>query len=86
MTLPCPHSRTIVLPCQFYYVRLHSTDREKLKLVIFIEEAHHVLHKRDRTARESVLEMLFRQCRELGIGIIVLDQHPHLLSAAALGT
>jgi len=29
--------------------------------------------------------MLFRQCRELGIGIIVLDQHPHLLSAAALG-
>ena len=68
-----------------YYVRLESPDREKLKLVIFIEEAHHVLHKREQTANETVLEMLFRQCRELGIGIVVIDQHPHLLSSAALG-
>jgi hypothetical protein len=68
-----------------YYVRLEAPEREKLKLVIFIEEAHHVLHKRQQTANETVLEMLFRQCRELGIGIIVIDQHPHLLSSAALG-
>lgn len=68
-----------------YYVRLKSPDREKLKLVIFIEEAHHVLHKRAQTASETTLEMLFRQCRELGIGIVVIDQHPHLLSPAALG-
>ena len=68
-----------------YYVRLQSADCEKLKLVIFIEEAHHVLHRRGYQSKESVLEMLFRQCRELGIGIVVLDQHPHLLSAAALG-
>jgi len=68
-----------------YYVRLESPDREKLKLVIFIEEAHHVLHKHEQTANETVLEMLFRQCRELGIGIVVIDQHPHLLSSAALG-
>ena len=68
-----------------YYVRLESPDREKLKLVIFIEEAHHVLHKHEQTANETVLEMLFRQCRELGLGIVVIDQHPHLLSSAALG-
>ena len=68
-----------------YYVRLKSQDREKLKLVIFIEEAHHVLHKRLQTANETILEMLFRQCRELGIGIVVIDQHPHLLSSAAMG-
>ena len=68
-----------------YYVRLNSVDREKLNLVIFIEEAHHVLHKRAQTSNETALEMLFRQCRELGIGIIVIDQHPHLLSTAALG-
>ena len=68
-----------------YYVRLQSPDREKLRLVIFIEEAHHVLHKRAQTASETTLEMLFRQCRELGIAIVVIDQHPHLLSAAALG-
>lgn len=68
-----------------YYVRLNSTDRERLTLVIFIEEAHHILHKHEQTANETVLEMLFRQCRELGIGIVVIDQHPHLLSSAALG-
>jgi len=68
-----------------YYVRLNSPEREKLKLVIFIEEAHHVLHKRSQTANETILEMLFRQCRELGIGIVVIDQHPHLLSSAAMG-
>jgi Helicase HerA, central domain len=68
-----------------YYVRLNSPDREKLKLVIFLEEAHHYLHKRAQTANETVLEMLFRQCREMGIGIVVVDQHPHLLSAAAMG-
>ncbi len=68
-----------------YYVRLKSPDRETLQLVIFIEEAHHVLHKRAQTANETVLEMLFRQCRELGISMIVIDQHPHLLSSAALG-
>jgi len=74
-----------LLSLWLYYVRLKSPDREKLKLVIFIEEAHHVLHKRAQTANETTLEMLFRQCRELGIGIVVIDQHPHLLSAAALG-
>ena len=68
-----------------YYVRLESPEREKLSLIIFLEEAHHLLHKREQTANETVLEMLFRQCRELGIGIVVIDQHPHLLSSAALG-
>ena len=29
--------------------------------------------------------MLFRQCREIGIGMVVIDQHPHLISSAALG-
>lgn len=74
-----------LLSLWLYYVRLKSTDREKLKLVIFIEEAHHVLHKRAQTSNETILEMLFRQCRELGIGMVVIDQHPHLLSSAALG-
>lgn len=74
-----------ILSLWLYYVRLKSSEREKLKLVIFIEEAHHVLHKRAQTSNETILEMLFRQCRELGIGIVVIDQHPHLLSSAAMG-
>lgn len=68
-----------------YYVQLASPKREKLQLVIFVEEAHHVLYRQEHRANESVLNMLFRQCREIGIGIIVVEQHPHLLSSAALG-
>lgn len=68
-----------------YYVQLASPKREKLQLVIFVEEAHHVLYRQEHRANETVLNMLFRQCREIGIGIIVIDQHPHLLSSAALG-
>ncbi|MCB7129544.1 MAG: hypothetical protein J3T61_08410 [Candidatus Brocadiales bacterium] len=68
-----------------YYVQLASPAREKLKLVIFVEEAHHVLYRQEQRAKESVMNMLLRQCREIGIGIIVIDQHPHLISSAALG-
>ena len=68
-----------------YYVRLASPTREQLKLVIFVEEAHHVLYRQEQRAKETVMSMLLRQCRELGIGIIVIDQHPHLITSAALG-
>ena len=68
-----------------YYVQLASPKREKLQLIIFVEEAHHVLYRQEYRANETVLNMLFRQCREIGIGIIVIDQHPHLLSSAAVG-
>ncbi len=31
------------------------------------------------------MNRLLRQCREIGIGILVVDQHPSLISSAALG-
>lgn len=68
-----------------YYQQLASEQREQLKLVIVVEEAHHVLLREQRRAKESVMSMLLRQCREIGIGMIVVDQHPHLISSAALG-
>jgi len=68
-----------------YHVKLTALEREKLSLVVFIEEAHHVLYRQERRYKESVMNMLLRQCRELGIGIVVVDQHCHLISAAALG-
>ena len=68
-----------------YYVRLAAKEREQLKLMVFLEEAHHVLYKQEHRAKETVLNMLLRQCREVGIGVVVIDQHTHLLSTAALG-
>ena len=68
-----------------YYWKMAQAEREELNLVILIEEAHHVLYRQERGSKESVMEMLIRQCRELGIGMIVVDQHPHLISSAVLG-
>jgi Fe2+ transport system protein FeoA len=82
-----PSTKEFLLPliCLWvYHVRLLASSRERLALVLVIEEAHHVLYAHPR-GHETVMEMLVRQCRELGIAIIVLDQHPHLLSSAALG-
>lgn len=68
-----------------YYAKLGSPEREKLRLVIVLEEAHHVLHRGERRAKETVMEMLLRQLRELGVAVVIVDQHPHLMSSAALG-
>jgi len=68
-----------------YYVKLASPRRENLDFVIVVEEAHHVLYRQEKRAKETLMNMLLRQCRELGIGIVVVDQHPHLISSAALG-
>lgn len=67
-----------------YYVRLAARERERLRLAIFVEEAHHVLFGAQRS-RESLMNMLLRQCREIGMAMIIVDQHPHLVSSAALG-
>jgi len=68
-----------------YHARMGAADRERLRFVIVVEEAHQVLYPRPRGGQETVMEMLLRQCRELGIAMIVVDQHPHLISSAALG-
>ena len=68
-----------------YHHLLGQPDREKLKLVVVVEEAHHVFYRQEHKAKESVMEQLMRQCREIGLGLIVVDQHPHLISSAVLG-
>ncbi len=75
---------TPLLSLWIYFVKLADKRREELSLVLFLEEAHHVLYQHGKS-RESLMNMLLRQCREIGIGTVVIDQHPHLISSAALG-
>ena len=76
----------VPLVCSWlYHYRLGKRDREQLNLVIVVEEAHHLFYRQERRANEPLMDMLMRQCREVGIGIVVVDQHPHLISSAALG-
>ena len=66
---------------------LVNNIREKLVGVIILEEAHHVLN-REKTKKfgiEAVTDLIFREIRELGIGMVYVDQHPSLVSYPALG-
>ena len=66
-----------------YFYRMQEPEREILKHMIVIEEAHHLL-LRTGTA-EDITDVMMREIRELGEGIVILDQHPHKISVSALG-
>lgn len=74
-----------LLALRVYQSKLNSSRRENLDLVIIVEEAHHVFYRHEHRSKESLMNRLLRQCREIGIGMVIVDQHPHLISAAALG-
>jgi DNA-binding HxlR family transcriptional regulator len=66
---------------------LMQGEREKLRGVIILEEAHHILNreKARRLGSETVIDLIFREVRELGLGMVYLDQHPSMVSYPALG-
>ncbi len=66
---------------------IERDEREKLFGTIILEEAHHVLNreKSSKLGSETVIDLVFREVRELGLGVIYLDQHPSLVSYPALG-
>lgn len=66
---------------------LINNKREELIGTVILEEAHHVLN-REKSAKlgsESVIELVFREIRELGLGMIYIDQHPSMVSYPAIG-
>ncbi len=80
-------ARKFIVPLLFswaYQVKFADSSREKLSLVLILEEAHNVLH-RSKSTNESLTETLLRQCRELGIGVVLVDQQPSQLPSSALG-
>jgi len=66
---------------------LVSNKKEELTGVVILEEAHHVLNreKAKRLGSETVMDLVFREVRELGLGIVYIDQHPSLVSYPAMG-
>jgi hypothetical protein len=64
-----------------------QNQREQFTHSLILEEAHHILSsgRRNLSGGESIMDVLFREIREFGEGIIVLDQHPSEISLAALG-
>lgn len=70
-----------------HHFRMSEGQRETFKHAIIIEEAHHILlrKKQEMTGEEAVTDIILREIRELGEAIILIDQHPSLISMPALG-
>jgi len=70
-----------------HHKRMTEKRREQFKHAIFIEESHHVLsgERRSLLGGQSVMEITFREIREFGESLIILDQHPSQISVPALG-
>jgi hypothetical protein len=70
-----------------HHKRMAEERRESFKHCILIEEAHHVLsdERRSLVGGQSVMEIIFREIREFGESLILLDQHPSKISLPALG-
>lgn len=67
-----------------HHFRLAEGEREKFKHCILVEEAHHLFVKREAT-KERTTEIVMREIRELGESIVIITQHPSLVSIPALG-
>jgi len=70
-----------------HHLRMAEAERETFKHAILIEEAHHILsgERRSLVGGQSVMEITFREIREFGESLILLDQHPSQISLPALG-
>ena len=67
-----------------HHYRLAEGRREVHKHTIILEEAHHVLARQEHST-ESIIEVVIREIRELGVSLVIIDQHPSLISKVALG-
>lgn len=65
-----------------HHCRMLEPDRETFKHCIIIEEAHNIL---SNSAKETVIDLLMREIRELGESIVLVDQHPSQISIPAMG-
>lgn len=69
-----------------HHYRLAQPHRETFKHALIIEEAHHILLKRTGgQGGEAITDTIIREIRELGEAIVLVDQHPSLISVPALG-
>ena len=70
-----------------HHTRMAENRRENFKHAIIIEEAHHVLsdERRSLVGGQNTIDIIFREIREFGESLILLDQHPSKISLYALG-
>ncbi|MFH1506433.1 MAG: DUF87 domain-containing protein, partial [archaeon] len=66
--------------------KANQAEEQGLKSIILVDEAHNIFLKQRTTfVQESVTDMIYREVREYGIGLICLDQHISKLSDTVAG-
>jgi len=75
-----------MLMLQIYSHRMIKNERNQLHHILIIEEAHHLLSRLSQRSGQpaSIVEVMFREIRELSEGIVFLDQMPSEISKTAL--
>ncbi len=70
-----------------HHKRMTEERREDFKHSIIIEESHHILsdERKSLVGGQSIMDIIFREIREFGESLILLDQHPSKISLYALG-
>jgi hypothetical protein len=60
--------------------------RERLQHVLVVEEAHNIAgrHYNEDASSRAIMDTLFRQSREYGLGLVIIDQMPSAISKTAL--
>jgi len=69
-----------------HHKKMAENVRERFDRCILIEEAHHILsgQRTSLTGAESVMDTTYREIREFGVSLVLLDQMPSKLSGFAL--
>jgi len=75
-----------LLMLEIYAHRLICNERNTLRHCLILEEAHHLLSRLSQRAGQpaAIVEVIFREIRELSEGIVFLDQMPSEISRTAL--
>ena len=69
---------------QIYLYRINEGNRdEKLKHMLILEEAHHLLLQKQGN-EETITDIFLREIRETGQGVCILDQSPTQITTTAL--
>lgn len=69
-----------------YQQRKAQGKTKRLRNVLVMEEAHHVLSRRKEfmSGEETIMESVVRMIREFGVGIIAIDQEPSKVSRSVM--
>ncbi|MBL8746754.1 MAG: DUF87 domain-containing protein, partial [Phycisphaerae bacterium] len=63
-----------LLLLNLYHVGLLSGNRETLRIAVALDESHHYFLNGPRRAREPLMHTILRQCREMGMALILAGQ------------